>query len=169
VSTAALVSIAEYLANPGVPEAEYIDGVLRPRSMPTGLHSIIQFLLQVMLRRQGVKALGEVSIRPTKTRFLIPDLVADKNIQLPYPERPVSLCVEILSPEDRIGAMLAKCEEFHAWGSPYCWVIDPVGRRAWEFHAGGVPEKFDRNGTLRAGDLRISLEELFSAMEAEAG
>ena len=34
-------------------------------------------------------------------------------------------------PEDRLGAMLSKCEEYHAWGVPFCWVIDPVKRTAW--------------------------------------
>ena len=44
----------------------------------------------------------------------------------PYPTEPVLLCCEILSPEDRLGAMLAKSEEYHTWGVPFCWVIDPA-------------------------------------------
>jgi Uma2 family endonuclease len=162
-----MISVEEYLANPGVPESEYIDGVLRPRSMPTLLHGIISYLLIVMLRGQGVRALAEVSIRPSETRFLIPDVIAGEKIELPYPIKPMALCVEILAPEDRLSAMFAKCEEFHAWGSPYCWVIDPVRQIAWEYHSNSGPIAINRSDTLRAGELSISMEELFAAVEAE--
>ena len=63
--------------------------------------------------------------------------------------------------------MFAKCEEFHAWGTPYAWVIDPVRQKAWEYHANTGPAHIDRTGTLHAGDLHIQMEELFSAVEAE--
>jgi hypothetical protein len=33
--------------------------------------------------------------------------------------------------------MLGKCEEYHAWGVRFCWVIDPVKRTAWEYHSDG--------------------------------
>ena len=168
MSAATLVSVEEYLANPGTPESEYLDGALRRRSMPTLLHSIIQTILVALLRRQGVRAFAEVSIRPAPNRFLIPDVIAGRNIgDDPYPTVPVTLCIEVLSPDDRLSAMFAKCEEFHEWGTPYCWVIDPVRRSAWEYHAQSDPSKVDRRGTLHAGELRMNLEELFSAAEAE--
>ena len=167
MSAATLISVEEYLANPGVPESEYIDGVLRPRSMPTSLHGIIQALLIIILGKQGIGAFPEVSIRPSKTKFLIPDLIVDRNpIELPYPVKPVSLCVEILSPDDRLSAMFAKCEEYHAWGCPWCWVIDPVRQAAYEYHAGSCLNPVNRAGILRAGEIAISMEELFSALES---
>jgi hypothetical protein len=30
--------------------------------------------------------------------------------------------------------MLAKCQRYHGYGVPFCWVIDPVSCRAWEYH-----------------------------------
>ena len=70
----------------------------------------------------------------------------------------------ILSPEDRLGALLSKCEEYHAWGVPYCRVIDPVKRTAWEYHAGSEPERFRE--TVSAGELSVRLEDLFSELDA---
>ena len=93
---------------------------------------------------------------------LIPEVIATKKLQFPYPTEPVLLCVEILSSEDGIGAMLAKCERYHAWGVPYCWVIDPEKQTAWQYHSGGDPEKVDRTGTLKAGDLIVSMGGLFA-------
>jgi Uma2 family endonuclease len=72
------------------------------------------------------------------------------------------LCVEILSPEDRVGAMLAKCEEYHAWGVPHCWVIDPAKQTAWEYDAQCDPVRVESSGILHAGNLAVRLADLFS-------
>jgi Uma2 family endonuclease len=162
VSATAIVSVEDYLRRTEKPYCEYLDGVLRPKSLATTLHGRVQFSVQVLLDRQGVEALGEVHVRLSPTKYLIPDVIAAPEIQSPYPTAPVLLCVEILSPEDRVGAMLAKCEEYHAWGVPFCWVIDPEKQIGWQYHAGGDPERVERTGTLIAGQLRVALEELFS-------
>jgi len=162
MSDTATVSVEDYLRRTEKPYCEYVDGVLYPKAMPTKLHGLIQFMLQALLRRQGVEAVGEVQVRISSTQFLIPDVIAAPVIQSPYPTEPVLLCVEILSPEDRVGAMLAKCEQYHAWGVPYCWVIDPEKQTAWQYHSGSDPAKLERTGTLQAGDLSVSINELFA-------
>jgi|SRR5579863_413189 Uma2 family endonuclease len=162
MSSAALVSVEEYLRRTEKPYCEYADGVLAPKAMPTKSHAQIQFLLLMLLRRQGVEALSELTVRLSATKFLIPDVVAAPTLQDPYPTEPVLLCVEILSPDDRVGAMLAKCELYHAWGVPFCWVIDPEKQTAWQYHAGSEPERAEQGGELRAGELSVRLEELFS-------
>ena len=90
-------------------------------------------------------------------------MIAARHIQNPYPTEPVLLCCEILSPEDRLGALLGKCEEYHAWGVPFCWVIDPIKRTAWEYHAAAEPVRV--TSTLGAGEVSVSLKELFSAID----
>jgi Uma2 family endonuclease len=162
MSATAIVTVEDYLRRTEKPYCEYVDGVLYPKAMPTTLHARIQFLLQVLLQRQGVEALAEVHVRLSPTKYLIPDVIAAPTIQSPYPTDPVLLCVEILSPEDRLGAMLAKCEQYHTWGVPFCWVIDPEKKSAWQYHAGNEPERVDRGGTLTAGNLSVRLEELFT-------
>ena len=156
------MSVEEYLRYSSKPNCEYIDGFLRPKPMATGLHGLIQLLLAIILRRQGVDARPEVTVRLGPGTFLIPDVVADEVLPDAYPTEPVKLCVEILSPEDRVGAALAKCEEYHAWGVPFCWVIDPVKQTAWQYDAQSEPARIDAGGTLRAGNLEVHLAELFS-------
>lgn len=162
MSATATVSVEDYLRRTEKPYCEYVDGVLHPKAMPTKLHALIQKILMRLLDAQGVESLSEVHVRLSPTRYLIPDVIAAPVIEGPYPTKPVLLCVEILSPEDRVGAMLAKCEQYHAWGVPYCWVIDPEKQTAWQYHSGSDPDKVDRAGTLKAGDLSVSLNELFS-------
>jgi Uma2 family endonuclease len=162
MSTTATVSVEEYLLRTEKPYCEYVDGVLHPKPMPTKLHALIQKILMTAVDRQRVEALSEVLVCLSPTKYLIPDVVAAPEIQSPYPTQPVLLCVEILSPEDRIGGMLAKCEEYHAWGVPFCCVIDPEKRTAWHYHSGSEPERVERGGTLTAGDLKVPLSELWS-------
>ena len=165
MSATAVISIEEYLRRAEKPNCEYIDGVLVPKAMPTTAHGRMQAILLTLLNKLGVEALPEITVRLSPTKFLVPDVIADKHIQSPYPTDPVLLCVEILSPEDGVGALLAKCEQYHAWGVPSCWVIDPVKRVAWEYPSGGEPVRLGSSGTLRAGDVTLDVEELFALMK----
>ena len=162
MSTTALIPVEEYLRHGGKPNCEYRDGVLYPKPRPTTFHGLLEFMLVVLLRKCGLQAAPEITVRLSATRYLVPDVVAARVLQNPFPIEPLLLCCEILSPEDRLGPTFAKCEEYHAWGVPFCWVIDPVKRTAWEYNAAGEPARV--SGTLRAGEISIDLDELFSAL-----
>src|SRR5450432_1195271 len=158
-TTAPVMPVEEYLRLTEKPYYEYRNGVVSRKAMPTKLHSIIQRVLLRLLEKQGVPAFPELSVRVTSTGYLVPDVVVAGEFPGQYPTEPVQLCCEILSPEDRLGAMFAKCEEYHAWGVPFCWVIDPVKRSAWEYHSGAEPVRVA--DALRAGELVVQLKELF--------
>lgn len=163
MSTTALVPVEEYLRLTGKPYREYRGGVLYPKPMPAWSHGIIQSVLAALLRKPGLHVGSEISVRISAEKILIPDVIVARSVQEPYPTEPVLLCCEILSPEDRIGAILAKCEEYHAWGVPFCWVIDPGKRAAWEYPSGGEPLR--ATGALRAGDIAVALDELFAVLD----
>jgi Uma2 family endonuclease len=164
MSTTALMPVEEYLRLTEKPYREFRDGVVSSKAMPGKLHSLIQFALQMLLRSQGVQPLPELTLRLSPTKYLVPDVCVAGDFPGPYPTEPVLLCCEILSPDDRLGTMLGKCEEYHGWGVPFCWVIDPVKRTAWEYHAAGEPVRVAE--TLRAGELAVRLDELFSELDA---
>ena len=78
----------------------------------------------------------------------------------PGPDAQVFLCVEIVSPPDRVGKLFSKCEEYHKWGVPYCWIVDPERKVAWEY----TPEDIEPRrviDALTAGPIRLTLEEVF--------
>ena len=131
--------------------------------MATTLHSFTQSNSVLLLARQDALALTELTVPVRPTKFLVPDVTVARRMEQPYPTEPAVLCVEILSPDQGLGEMLAKFEKYHAWGVPYCWVVDPEKQTAWEYHAGGEPVKLDRAGVLRAGELSVPLAELFPA------
>jgi Uma2 family endonuclease len=166
MSTLALMSVEDYLRLTEKPYCEYRDGEVSSKAMPTKLHALIQYALLMTLQRQGVQPYPELTLRLSPTKYLVPDVSVADNFEGPYPTEPVLLCCEILSPEDRLGAMLGKCEEYHAWGVPHCWVIDPVKRSAWEYHSSGEPTRV--SNILQAGTLSVSLEELFASLPPQA-
>jgi len=157
-----LIPVEEYLRYSEKPTCEYRGGVLSPKPLPTLFHGILEFMLVSMLRKLGLQAASEVTVKLSATKYLVPDVIAAPALRSPYPSEPVLLCCEILSPEDRLGTMLAKCEEYHAWGVAFCWVVDPVKRTAWEYHAASEPVRV--NKALHAGEISVSLDELFSAL-----
>ncbi|MCX6606992.1 MAG: Uma2 family endonuclease, partial [Acidobacteria bacterium] len=99
-------------------------------------------------------------------KFLVPDIAVQRldAIQDPYPELPIYLCVEILSPGDRLGETLAKGEAYHDWGVPYFWVVDPETRQAWSYANGEFPKEVPADGELTAGEISISMVKIFSVL-----
>src|SRR5438874_1658404 len=102
-NTSSLVSVEEYLARTGKPNCEYDDGILYPKALPAVSHARAQYNTCALLGKAGLQALPEVTVRLSPTRYLVPDVAAAASLDEPYPTKPVLLCVEILSPEDRLG------------------------------------------------------------------
>ena len=157
-----IVSVDEYLNTDWVPRCEYIDGVLRPKALGTKPHGRMQVSLCNALAARGWDATPELTLRVGVSRFLVPDVAADPNpLASPYPDTPIALCIEILSPGDRLSGALAKCEEYHDWGVPHCWVINPIEPRAWIYDRGSGPVEIAVEGRLTAANLEIPLKELY--------
>ena len=167
-----LISTEEYIARfvegGEKPMCEYIDGELRPKPMPTRKHSQVQANIMFKIRQKNgeqFEALPELTTRLRKTKFYVPDIAVEDLThpiqgRYPGPGDPVFLCVEIKSPDDRMGKLFGKCEEYHTWGVPHCWIIDPERKVAWEYAPDDAePRKAD--ASLNAGPLQMALTEVF--------
>lgn len=166
MSTAVFVPIEEYLNTSYEPLCEYVDGQLIQKPMPTWQHGILQIWIgsQIMKLFPRFIAGGDVRAHLRSTEFRLPDILVDlrENVNSSYAEQPGYLCVEILSPDDRLGAMFQKCERYHDWGVPYCWIIDPQKRKVWTYPLGGEPAEV--TDVLRAGEIVLSIAEIFSIL-----
>lgn len=160
-----LLSLDEYLDRHFEPETELIAGELRPKPLGTDHHSDICFWLGTLLLKQVGRSRirVELSIRISED-VLIPDVCVlrdhESKLYRDILAEPPLLCVEVVSPSQRPAEMLAKCERYHEFGVPYCWVIDPVSGRAWENHAG--KSAVEQTVMLNAGALTVTLADLFS-------
>lgn len=163
-----MVSVEEYLSTNYRPNCDYIDGVLRQKPWPAWNHGILQSRLGQLIE-QGFpqfEPASEVTVKIRPGKYLVPDLIVQRRdrIQYPYPTDPVHLCIEILSPEDRMSEVMAKCEEYHAWGVETAWIVDPESKRAWVYRSGERPLEVPPAGSLTADSISIPLQDVLSVL-----
>jgi Uma2 family endonuclease len=133
------LSVDEYLDRSFDPECELLGGETRPKPLGTGKHSKMEKRLTRLLEQfyGELRVQFELSII-VGSDILIPDVVVlatdSPLMHRDVLNEPPLLCVEVLSPSQRVGEMLVKCERYREFGVPFCWVLDPVGNRAWEYH-----------------------------------
>jgi Uma2 family endonuclease len=85
------------------PEREYWFGEAVPKTGGTATHGAIQCALMMLLLRRGWKTGSEVRLKIVPYSQPVPDLIASRaKLKNPYPTKPMEICVEILSPEDRL-------------------------------------------------------------------
>jgi Uma2 family endonuclease len=167
MATALRTSLEEYLRSHYEPECELIGGELFQKPMGTLEHMRMERRLAEILARYEHEGLGEVIHELSVLKgddVRIPDVVfAPQGAQFQngiLVESPL-LCVEILSPSQRPSELFAKCEAYHAWDVPYCWIIDPVKKLAWEYHRDSPVQLIPPAGSLQAGEIAVHCNELF--------
>ena len=161
MSTRTLVSVEEYLSSTYEPDCDYVDGQLEERNVGEWNHSRLQgkicALLMSRYESRGILVAPELRIRVTPARFRIPDIcvfLSDPGERVP--SKPPLLCVEILSPEDRMSRVEARINDYLAMGVPYVWVLDPETNQAYTATpAEGLREV--KSGALQTQDPVLEL------------
>ena len=164
----AMIPVEEYLRTVYEPDCDYVDGVLVERNVGEKDHGKWQFEVAVYLRERRkqwkIFVAVETRVQISPTRFRVPDICVFAG---PEPEeqiftQPPFLCIEILSPEDRMSRMQVKIDDYLAFGVQYVWVIDPQIRKAWVYTSESMHEV--RDGVLRTErpDISVPLTALFN-------
>ena len=168
MSTQTLISVEEYLASSYEPDCDYIDGQREERNLGETSHAGLQLKIRAyLLVHYGGElpyAATELRIRIRPLRFRIPDVCAF--LQVPterVPSHPPFLCIEILSPDDRMSHVEARINDYLEMGVAYVWVLDPETRQAYVATAAdGLREVKDGILRTRNPALQVPLSELFS-------
>jgi Uma2 family endonuclease len=166
VSTVTAVPLKEYLETSYRPDCEYLEGELLERNVGEWDHSRLQTLLSgFFLNREkqwGILVVTEQRVQVKVKRYRVPDIAV---LTGPPPAGPIIkeppfLCIEILSPSDRMGEMQERIDDYLDFGVRYVWLINPRKRRAFIYSGDGVQEVKD--GLLHTAnpDIRVSLAEL---------
>jgi Uma2 family endonuclease len=157
-----LLSVDEFLDGYADDRCELLGGETRPKPLGRLKHVMtrqqLQFMLAPVFGRRRVQT--ELSVKIGED-VPVPDLVVLQNekprLYRDALDEPPVLCVEVVSPSQTPSEMLAKCERYRQFGVPFCWVIDPVACRAWEYHLSQT-EPYEVTGTL-SGPCSVSLAE----------
>ena len=168
----ALLSIEQYLHTSYHPDVHFVDGELEERNVGEYSHSKIQgFITSLFIaneERWGTDALVEQRIRISATRVRIAD-VAVLGPHAPYEEvtvTPPLLCIEVLSPEDRLSRAELVMADYRAMGVPNIWLIDPIHRTAYTFGASGTQMLIGTQLTVPGTAILLDLPTLFAKLDA---
>ncbi|HEY7334530.1 MAG TPA: Uma2 family endonuclease [Bryobacteraceae bacterium] len=168
-----LISAEEYLHTSYRPDCDYVDGEVLERNFGERSHSVTQFEVAFFFRTHRddwkTHAFIEQRVQVNPTRFRIPDICVylGGEPQEQVFRTPPFLCIEILSPEDRMDRIQDRIDDYLTFDVPYVWVVNPRSRRAWIYTKDEIREVKD--GLLRTENpaLTIPLAEIFAALDAK--
>jgi Uma2 family endonuclease len=163
-----LISVEEYLATSYRPDCDYVDGEVVERNLGTRDHGWLQTAIAAFFfarRRQwNITVITELRIRVKSTRFRIPDvcvILGDTDEQVLT--QPPFICIEVLSPKDRMKRVQERIDEYLEMGVPYVWVLNPETKQAYTAApAEGLREL--KSGVLKTENpvLEVPLSEIFA-------
>jgi Uma2 family endonuclease len=158
------VTIEEYLSTDYEPDCDFVDGEIQERNLGEIDHSRLQLAIgsYFYARRNewGISAYTEQRVQVSASRFRIPDvcvIIGEPSGQIL--RNPPFICIEIVSPEDRISRTSEKIADYLRFGVPYVWVLDPKTRKAFRCTPGLMVEASELR--TESPTMIVPLEALF--------
>ena len=141
-TTAAQISVEEYLRTTADPDCEYAAGVLEERAVGEYDHATWQTILAAFFfareKELGILSRTELRVQTDSDHFRVPDVTllsraAPRERVITHP--PLSV-FEILSPEDSMTRTLEKLAEYERMGIGAIWVIEPKNQLYYRYRDG---------------------------------
>lgn len=165
-TTPAVISVEEYLKTAYSPDCDYVDGLIEERNLGERDHAWIQTRIASFVmgkfRETGVAAIVEWRFQTRPSRFRVPDIVITRG----KPEEQILtkaplLCIEILSPEDRLSKVNSRIKEYLDFGVPVVWLIDPQEQKLWIYRSTGMEEGTGATVRVDGTELEVPFSEIF--------
>jgi Uma2 family endonuclease len=142
MAIATQMTVEQYLRTSFRPDCEYVNGEVLDRNVGEVDHGWVQraILLYVAPREKalGVVILQEQRLRINSEHYRVPDLMILQGAGKPKEQvitSPPIVCIEVLSPKDRMSRMRRKVADYLDFGVRYVWVLDPKKKLALVFTA----------------------------------
>jgi Uma2 family endonuclease len=167
MGTKTLMSVDQYLHTSfDGADREYLDGEVVERNMGNDPHSAVQVELIYCFRlqqdRTGLYVRSELRHQAKENRFRIPDVAVFEGMPpAQVPSTPPLVAIEILSPDDRIGYIVPKLEEYRQWGVRNIWIADPEDRKLFTYGETGLHEVKELG--LPEYDIMLTYDDIFGA------
>src|SRR5579864_1914169 len=117
MATPTQISVEEYLSTSYRPDCDYVDGEVLERNVGERDHSWLQMFVSAYIfnhyNSQGICPFTELRVQVKPKRFRIPDIC----VTVGFPDekiltKPPVLCIEILSPEDRMKRVQQRIDDY---------------------------------------------------------
>ena len=170
-TTPVLISVEEYLHTSYHPDCDFVDVELEERHISEYPHGKLQGKLFAWFHRHEVEwaidPVTEQRMYISSSRYRVCD-VALLRANTPREDvtvTPPLLCIEIMSPEDRISRVQKVLEDYALMGVAQSWLIDPVRREAFVYDAKGLRTVEEDRLDLPGTPIYLILFDLFKALE----
>jgi Uma2 family endonuclease len=169
-TTTNLISLEEYLHTIYHPDCDFVDDHIEERTLGEFDHGRLQAALAAwFINREkawNIRAVVELRTRVTPTRVRIPDVCL---LRRDAPREPVTLtppllCIEILSPEDRLPRVLKVLDDYVTMGVPNLWILDPTDRIAYLYKDNTLKLISDRLA-VPGTEIYVDLPTLFAEFD----
>jgi Uma2 family endonuclease len=165
------VTVREYLRTSYSPDCEYVNGRIVERNVGDKGRSILQMFLAglfwVNRAAWGVEVYPELRTKLATKLYRIPDvLVVRAGLRFESVlDHPPLIAIEILSPDDSLGDLQEKVEEYVAFGIEHIWAFDPRKRLAWWADRGGLHLVKTGELTVPGTPIRVALGEVWAELD----
>jgi Uma2 family endonuclease len=169
MAVAALVPLEEYLSTSYSPDCDYVEGRLVERNVGEFDHGFLQFAIPAALSALGLRVYPEVRCQVRADRFRVPDvlvLAPGQKRERRYQKTAPYIVIEILSPEDRVGELREKRDDYLAMNVPNIWVVDRDARTLTVHHSREA-HTFTESVTTSDGIVSIDLHDIFRRMSED--
>src|SRR5947209_2993288 len=167
----ALVSLDEYLHTAYHPDCDFVDGHLEERNLGEREHARLQLMLGSWFFAHetawNVFSMVEQRIRVAPDRVRIVDVCL---VRRDAPKEQVMvtaplLCVEILSPEDRLPRAARVMEDYARMGVQNLWLLDPIDRVAYIYSSEGLLQLTSGRLAIADTEIYVDLQALFAQLD----
>ena len=123
-ATTHLVPLEEYLRASYRPDCDYIDGVVLERNLGQFDHSRLRAVILMSLgaheRDWRILVLPEQRLKIREGKYRVPDVlvISADAPRTPVIEQAPLLCIEIVSPDDRLRDLTERAQDYLAAGVP---------------------------------------------------
>lgn len=166
-----LIPVSEYLSTVYEPDCDYVEGELQERNLGERPHSFVQSILVAIFnanrRAWGISAGTELRVQVGPNRYRVPDVTVMRRSDPADPIVQVAplVCIEVLSPEDRIARMQERFADYFRMGVAHVWMVDPLSRQAWVALPDGSLQHVDEALTVPGTPIRVELAALWAELD----
>ena len=165
------LSLDEYLHTSYKPDVDFVQGELQERNVGKYEHSKIQIwiahLFMSSAKAWGIDPVVEqrIQVRPDKVRVCDVAILRAGAPREDITTHPPLLCIEVLSPEDRLSRAKVVLADYLAMGVENIWLIDPIYRAAFRFDSAGLHEADATQLTVPKTPIALDLTEAFASID----
>ena len=150
------------------PYHEYWYGRAIQKSVPNRIHALLQYILSKLLDEIGLLPGAEVKLKFSEEAQLLPDVMGESRLQIPYPTEAFEIAIEILSPSDSAQYLFRKCRLYTKWGIQQIVVLDPEDRTAQRWY--GPEEQLESISEIAIeGRIPIAVSRIWAELDRYVG